>query len=100
MVEKKCDDDFVWNISNCECEYKKEAAKLTTEEECEEINDNVIINNKIESNKTILIKEKHFVTDCKPFVASSILFLLVVIILTGLLVYFYVNSRSKNVLPC
>ena len=23
LVNKKCDDDFVWNISNCECEYKK-----------------------------------------------------------------------------
>ena len=24
LVHKKCDNDFVWNISNCECEYKKQ----------------------------------------------------------------------------
>ena len=95
LVNKKCDNDFAWNISNCKCEYKK-AARLT--EECEQINDIATINNKIKSNKTILIKEKHFVEDCKLFIASSILFLLVVIILTGLLIYFYVNSRSKNYL--
>ena len=35
LVNKKCEDDFVWNISNCECEYKKKAAKLKAEEECE-----------------------------------------------------------------
>ena len=23
LINKNCDDDFVWNISNCECEYKK-----------------------------------------------------------------------------
>ena len=23
LINKKRDDDFVWNISNCECEYKK-----------------------------------------------------------------------------
>ena len=23
LINKKCDDDFAWNISNCECEYKK-----------------------------------------------------------------------------
>ena len=23
LINKKWDDDFVWNISNCECEYKK-----------------------------------------------------------------------------
>ena len=24
LVNKQCDNDFVWNISNCECEYKKQ----------------------------------------------------------------------------
>ena len=37
LVNKKCDNDFFWNISNCECEYKK-AAKLIVEKECGEIN--------------------------------------------------------------
>ena len=23
LIDKKCDDDFVWKISNCECDYKK-----------------------------------------------------------------------------
>ena len=23
LIHKKCDDDFVWNISNYECEYEK-----------------------------------------------------------------------------
>ena len=23
LVDKRCEDDFIWNISNCECEYKK-----------------------------------------------------------------------------
>ena len=36
---------------------------------------------------------------CKPFVALSILFLLVSSTLTGLFIYFYVNSWSKNNLP-
>ena len=47
LVDKKFANDFVWNINNFECEYRKKAAKLTTEEECEEINDNVEINKKL-----------------------------------------------------
>ena len=92
LINKKCDDDFVWNISNCECEYKK-AAKLTTEE-CEEIIDDTTT---IPQNKTIVIKE--FAENCKPFVSSSILFVSVSIILTGIVVYFCVKSRNKDVLP-
>ena len=38
LVNKNCGNDFIWNISNCECEYKRKAAKITTEE-CEEIID-------------------------------------------------------------
>ena len=94
LVNTKCGNDFIWNISNCECEYRKKAAKLTTEEECEETNDSITT---ITQNKTIIVKE--FVENCKPFVVSSILYLLVTIILTGLLIYFYVRSRSKNYLP-
>ena len=98
LVDKKGDGDFVWNVSNCECEYRKEAARLT--EECEEVSDNITTkHNEIALNKTILIKERNLVEICKPFIASSFLFLLVVIILTRLLIYFYINSQSKNYLP-
>ena len=38
LINKKCQNDFVWNYGNRECEYKK-SAKLIVEEECEEIND-------------------------------------------------------------
>ena len=64
----------------------KKAAKLTTEE-CEEITDATTT---ITQNKTIVIKE--LVENCKPVVASSILFVSVSVILTGIAVYFYVKS--------
>ena len=48
-------------------------------------------------NKTVLIKkENNSVSSCKTFVASSILFLLVSVIITGAIVYFCVNSQSKR----
>ena len=28
LINKKCDNDFIWNDGNCECEYRKKAAKL------------------------------------------------------------------------
>ena len=49
---------------------EKKAAKLTTEE-CEEIINNITT---IAPNKTIITKE--LVENCNPFVASSILFLI------------------------
>ena len=33
LINKKCQNDFVWNYSNCECEYR-ESAKLIVEEKC------------------------------------------------------------------
>ena len=36
LVNKKCQNDFVWNYSNYECESKK-AAKLIVEKVCEEM---------------------------------------------------------------
>ena len=84
LVDKKCDNNFVWNPSNCKCEYKKKAANLLTEE-CEEIIDNKIV--PIEKhngtllikkyNKTVPIKENISFDPCKPYIASPILFLLV-----------------------
>ena len=46
-------------------------------------------------NKTVLIKENNSINSCKPFVASSILFLLISVIITGAFIYFYVNLQSK-----
>ena len=69
---------------------EKKQPKLTTEE-CEEINDSIT------QNKTVVIKE--FVENCKPFVGSSILFVSVSIILTGIMIYFCVKSRHNDVLP-
>ena len=88
LINKKCDEDFVWNINNCECEYKK-AAKLISEK-CEEIIHDIT------QNKTVSITK--YVENCKPFVASSILFVSVSIILSGIMIYFCVKSRN-NVLP-
>ena len=84
-----CQNDFVRNYSNCECEYRK-SAKLIVEEKCEEIND-------FTQNKTISLIKK--VENCKPFVASSILFVSVSIILTGIMIYFCIKSRNKDLLP-
>ena len=72
---------------------QKEAAKLTTEE-CEEIIDDTTT---IAQNKIIVIKE--LVENCKPFIASSILFVSFSIILTGIIVYFCVKSTHKDELP-
>ena len=44
-------------------------------------------------NKTVtLIK---MVKDCKPFIGASVLFLCVLIILTGIMIYFYLKSKNK-----
>ena len=76
LINKKCDNNFVWNPSNCKRKYKKKAALLV--EECEEIIDNKTVSikkkNKTPStkkdNKTVSIKEN--LVSCKPFVASPI----------------------------
>ena len=73
---------------------EKKAAHLLTEE-FEEIIDNKTLPVK-KYNKSVSIKENTSLSSCKPFVASSILFLLVSVIIAGLFVYFYVNSQSKR----
>ena len=91
LIRKKYDNKFVWNPSNCKCEYKKKAAHLLTEE-CEEIIDNKIVpiekHNKTllvkKYNKTVSIKKNISLDSFKPFVASSVIM--------GAFVYFYVNS--------
>ena len=60
------------------------------EKECDEITD-------IKQNKTVLITK--YVENCKPFVASSILFVSVSIILTGIVIYFHCKSKNRDILP-
>ena len=48
-------------------------------------------------NKTITLIKK--VEDCKPLIVVSILFLCVSIILTGIMIYFYLKSKNNNALP-
>ena len=63
---ERFEEGFVWNVSSSEYEQGKKALKLITEEDCKEINDETI------QNKTISITK--YVDNCKPLVASSILF--------------------------
>ena len=90
LVNKKCQNDFVWNYSNCEFEFTK-VSKLISEEEFEEIIDDIT------QNKTVSITK--YIENCKPFVASSVLFVSVSVILTGNMIYFYCKSKNRDVLP-
>ena len=60
------------------------------EEKCDEIVD-------IKQNKKVLITKQ--IENCKPFVVLSIIFVSVSIILTGIMIYFYVKSRNRDILP-
>ena len=93
LKTEECNDNSSWNVVNCRCEFKK-VAKLITTEECD-VETNDIVQNKTTSGNSIIKK----VENCKPFVASSILFVSVSIILTGIMIYFCLQSRNKDVLP-
>ena len=60
------------------------------EKKCDEIVD-------IKQNKKVLITKQ--IENCKPFVVLSIIFVSVSIILTGIMIYFYVKSRNRDILP-
>ena len=49
-----------------------------------------------QNNTPVLIKENSSLNSLKSFVASSILFLLVSVLITGAFVSLYVNSLSKR----
>ena len=85
LINKECNNNKFWNPCNCECENRKKAAYLT--EEWEEIIDDTA------TNKAIGIKK--LVENCRPFVASSCLFLSVSVIVTGLFIHFYCKSKKK-----
>ena len=89
---KKCKAGYSLNVSNCRCEMKKLAA-LIDSEECDVETDNKIKGTK---NKRVITKAK--IENCKPFVASSILFVCVSVMTTGMMLFF-LKSRNKNVLP-
>ena len=97
LINKKSGNKF-WNPNSCKCEYRKKAAHLLTEE-CEEIIDNKTVPIK-KYNKTVSVKNCNSYDPCKPYIVSSILSLLVSVIITGLFVYFYVNSQSKKLQDC
>ena len=65
----------------------KKLAALVETEECDVETDKI---KNVFINKTATLIKK--VKDCKPFVTSSILFLCVSIILTGIMIYFYLKS--------
>ena len=57
LINKKCQNDFVSDYSNCECKYRK-LAKLIVEKKCEEIID-FTHNKTISGNsKNLIIKKK------------------------------------------
>ena len=88
---ENCDIGFSWNFSSCKCEESKKEAKVMVEEECKEMVDDIL------NNKTISITK--YVENCKPFGASSILFVSISIILTGIMIYFHCKSKNRDTLP-
>ena len=101
---KDCDIVYSWNVNNCRCEMKKltaltESERFLETEECDVETDeikNVSECKEFPKNKTITLIKK--VKYCKPFIGVSVLFLCVSIILTGIMIYFYLKSKN-NVLP-
>ena len=108
---KDCDVGYSWNVNNCRCEMKKLAAFTESErsleserfletEECDVEPDEIKNFSKCKAfpeNKTITLIKK--VKDCKLFIGVSVLFLCVSITLTGIMIYFYLKSKNKYVLP-
>ena len=88
---KECENGSSWNVVNCRCEFKKAAKLIVEEEECDVETDDVV------QNKTISIIKK--IENCNPFVASSILFVSVLMLLSGIMIYFMYKSRNNSVLP-
>ena len=71
----------------------KKATKLVVEsEEYKEISNNFKKNDCITQNKTVTLTKK--IENCKPFVTSSILFVCIAIITTGIMIYFCLKSRK------
>ena len=72
----------------------KKLAALIEFEECDIKTDEI---KSVSENKTVTLIKK--IKNCKPFTGVSILFLCVSVILTGIMIYFYLKSKNNNVLP-
>ena len=95
-----CDIGYSWNVNNGRCEMKKLAALIETKEydvETDKIR-NVSECKTFPKNRTTTLIKK--VKDCKAFVGVSVLFLCASITLAGIMIYFYLKSKNKHVLPC
>ena len=95
---KNCDIGYSWNVNNCRWGMKKIVALIRSEEcdvETDEIKSVSECKAFPENKKITLIK---IVKNCKPFISVSILFLCVSIILTEIMIYFYLKSRNDNIL--
>ena len=68
----------------------KKLAALVEEEECDVETDEI---KSVSENKTVTLIKK--IKNCKPFIGVSILFLCVSIILTGIMVSFWLKSKDN-----
>ena len=95
---ENCENSYFWDFINCKCGNGK-ISELNVEDECDyvtTIDDSVLTT----GNNVLIIKTiTKQIENCKPFVASSILFASVSVIVTGIVVYFCFNSRNNNILP-
>ena len=95
IVDKKeCHKGFIFNPSNCNCEYRKKVAHLLVEK-CDEV--------EIIDNKTLSIKECKVMNEicknnsCKPHIIF-IVFLIVCIIIGIASAYYYIYLCSNKIL--
>ena len=87
---------IVVNLNTEQLISQKVKRNSVKKKKCEEIMDNKTLLIKNKTNKKKHNKKINSIDSCKPFVALSILFLLVSSTLTGLFIYFYVSSWSKK----
>ena len=98
LMKEKCDNNSFFNVVNCSCEME-EVGKAVVEskrfpEKCKEVSNDVKENDCIVQNKTLIKK----VENCKPFVTSSILFVCITVMTTGITIYFCLKSKNSSAL--
>ena len=94
---KDCGIGYSWNVNNCRCEMKKLASLIKSErflktEECDVETDKIIKCKTFSKNKTVTLIKR--VKDCKPFIAVSVLFPCISIILIGIMIYFCLKLKE------
>ena len=92
LVKEKCSGNYFFNVVNCTCKMKKKTAVLIEEY-------NIETSKKIDcfENKTVTTVNK--MENCKPFVISSILFVCVSVITTGIMIYFCLKYKNSSAFP-